>query len=132
MKNCYSRTEGINQNHKRNEVIRMSNEQFQELNDEVEQLIKEYARLKNRPRPFETETEKGAREIQIEYDKQEKMREFDYFGTDFVKKRDYFLKLKKEVEALKLTERKAALEQKLKDQTITEKELLELLALNRL
>jgi len=107
----------------------MSDEQFQELNDEVEQLIKEYVKLKNRPKPFETETEKGAREIQIEYDKQEKMREFDYFGTDFVKKRDYLLKLKKEVEALKLTERKAQLEQKLKDQTITEKELLELQAL---
>jgi len=38
--------------------------------------------------------------------------------------------LRKEIEVLKLTERKDELEQKLKDQTITMKELLELQALN--
>jgi hypothetical protein len=109
----------------------MKDKLFQELNDEIERLIREYVRLKNKPKPFETEDEKGAREIQIEYDKQEKSREFDFFKDDFEKKRDYVLKLKKEVEALKLAERRDELEQKLRDQTITEKELLELLALNR-
>lgn len=97
-----------------------------ELNNEIGRLSKEYARLKNKPKLFETEPEKQARETQLEKDKREKWKDFDSLGTDFEKKRDYILKLRKEIEALKLAERKDELEQKLKDQTITEKELLEL------
>jgi hypothetical protein len=112
----------------------MSDKLLQQLNDEMERLAKEYSKLKNRPKPFETEDEKGARDIQIEYDKQDKRREFDSF--DFEKKRAYVLKLRKEVEFLRLTERKDELEQKLKDRAkdnpITEIELSELQALNNI
>jgi hypothetical protein len=105
---------------------------WEELNSEIEKLSKEYARLKNKPRPFETETEKEAREDQFRTDRNEKWKGFDSLGNDFEKKRDYILKLKKEVEDMKLAERKDELEQKLKDQTITEKELLELQAIKNI
>lgn len=42
-----------------------------ELNNEISELSKEYARLKNRPKPFETETEKDVRETQLGKDKHE-------------------------------------------------------------
>jgi len=105
---------------------------WEELNKEIAKLRKEYARLKNKPKPFETEEEKEVREAQLEKDKREKGQKFDSFGADFEKKKDYVLKLRKEVEALKVRERKDELEQKLKDRTITEKELLELQALNNI
>lgn len=104
---------------------------WEELNKEIERLSKEYVRLKNKPKPFETETEKELRESQFQKDKYEKWEEFDSLKDDFEKKRDYIQKLRKEVEDLKLAERKDELEQKLKDQTITERELLELLVLNK-
>jgi hypothetical protein len=103
---------------------------WKELNNEIAQLSEEYAKLRNKPKPFETEDEESARMTQLAKDKHEKWKEFDSLGADFEKKRDYILKLRKEVEALKLSARKDELEQKLKDQTITEKELLELGALN--
>jgi len=106
---------------------------WHELNQEIAKLSKEYARLKNKPKPFETEKEKQAREVQLVKDKREKWQKFDSFGTDFEKKRDYVLGLRKEVGTMRAMERKDELEQKLKDQTmhacITEKELLELQAL---
>lgn len=107
---------------------------WKELIEAIGQLAKEYARLKNKPRPFETEDEKGAREIQLEYDKNAKWNEFESLGTNFEKKRDFVLKLRKEIEVLKLTERRDELEKKLKDKdkTITEIELLELQALNNI
>jgi len=105
---------------------------WEELNQEISKLSKEYARLKNKPKPFETEKEKEVREYQLEKDKREKWQKFDSFGTDFEKKRDYVLELREEVETMKAMERKDELEQKLKDQTITEKELLELQALNNI
>lgn len=115
------------------EVIEMINRKaWEELNKEIAKLSKEYARLKNKPESFETETEIEVREDQFRKDKHEKRHEFDSFGSDFEKKRDYVLNLRKEVEALKVRERKNDLEQKLKDRTITEKELLELLALNNI
>lgn len=116
------------------EVIEMVNDKaWGELNNEIEKLSKEYARLKNKPKPFETEREKEVREAQLEKDKREKWEKFDSFKANFEKKRDYILELKKETEALKLTERKDELEQKLKDQTtITDKELLELQVITRL
>jgi hypothetical protein len=104
---------------------------WEELNNEMRRLIKEYAKLKNKPKPFETEAEKETREAQFEEDKRKKWEGFESLGPNFEKKRDYVLELKKEIEALKLTERKDELEQKVKDQTITEKELLELQALNK-
>ena len=115
------------------EVIEMMNKKaWEELNEEIAKLSEEYARLKNKPKSFETETEMEVREDQLRKDKHEKWHEFDSFGTDFEKKRDYVLNLRKEVEALKVRERKDELEQKLKDGTITEKELLELQALNNI
>jgi hypothetical protein len=105
---------------------------WKELNIEISKLCDEYARLKNKPRPFETEKEKNAREAQFDKDRREKKKEFDSLGDDFEKKRDYILKLRKEVEDLKMRERKDELEQRLKDQTITEKQLLELQALNNI
>ena len=112
-------------------MIKMiDNELWNKLNSEIEQLSKEYARLKNKPKLYETERMKQARESQLRKDKDEKCEGFDSLN-DFEKKRDYVLNLKKEVETLRLTERREILEQKLKDQTITEKELLELIALNR-
>ena len=105
-----------------------------ELNNEIGKLIKEYVRLKNKPKPFETEREKDAREVQLEKGKDEIWHFFDSLGDDFEKKRDYVLKLRKEIEDMRVRERKEELEQKLKDQdpTITEKELLELQALNNI
>ena len=108
----------------------MIDKAWEELNQEISKLSKEYARLKNKPKPFETEEEKRAREAQLVKDKREKWQKFDSFGKDFEKKRDYVLGLRKEVETMRAKERKDELEQKLKDQTITEKELLELQALN--
>ena len=105
---------------------------WDELNQEIEKLSKEYARLKNKPKPLETGKEKRVRETQLEKDKHEKRQKFDSFGVDFEKIRDYVLGLRKEVETMKAMERKDELEQKLKDQTITEKELLELQALNNI
>ena len=105
---------------------------WEELNQEIAKLSKEYARLKNKPKPFETEKEKRVRETQLEKDKHEKWEKFDSFGADFEKKRDYVLELRKEIGTMKAMERKDELEQKLKDQTIEEKELLELLALNNI
>ena len=110
----------------------MNDKPLEELNEEIVKLSEEYARLKNKSKPFETGEEKDAREIQFENDKHEKYREFRSFGDDFEKKSEYVLKLGKEVEALKERERKDELEQKLKDQTITEKELLELVVLNNI
>jgi hypothetical protein len=103
---------------------------FGKLNDEISKLRIEYAKLKNKPKPFETEAEKEARETQFEKDKHEKYAGFEALGGDFEKKRDYVLSLGKEVEVLRMKERKDELEQKLKDQTVTDKELLELQALN--
>jgi len=105
---------------------------WEELNSEIEKLSKEYAKLKNKPKPFETEKEKEMREAQLAKDRREKWQKFDSFGTDFEKKRDYILELRREIETMKAMERKDELEQKLKDQTITEKELLELQALNNM
>jgi len=106
---------------------------WKELNNEIEKISEEYARLKNTPKPFETTKEKEVREAQFQKDRREKWEKFDSFKTDFEKKRDYVVKLRKELEAMKVRERKNELEQKLKDQTsITEKELLELQALTRL
>jgi len=114
------------------EVIEMmDNKPWEELNKEIAQLCEQYARLKNKPKPFETETEKEARKAQLEKDKREKREKFDSFKADFGKKRDYVLGLRKEVEDLRMRARKDELEQKLKEQTITEKELLELQALNK-
>ena len=104
----------------------MDGKPWEELNKEIEKLSKEYARLKNKPKPFETETEKEVREDQISKDRHEKWHGFESLGKDFEKKRDYIRNLKKEVETMKVMERKDELIQKLKDQTITEKELLEL------
>lgn len=108
----------------------MRDKPWEELNQEISELSEEYATLKNKPKPFETEQEKEAREAQLEKDKREKWRTFDSFGADFEKKRDYVRELRKEVETMRAKGRKDELEQKLKDQTITEKELLELQALN--
>jgi len=107
---------------------------WHELNSEIDKLSKEYARLKNKPKPFETETENEVREDQLRKDKHEKSQGFDSLGTDFEKKRDYILGLKKEVEVMRVRKRKDELEQKLieLDQTVTEKELLELQALNNI
>jgi len=105
---------------------------WEELNKAIEQLSKEYADLKNKPKPFETEIEKEVREDQIRKDRDYKWGGFDSLGTDFEKKRDFILGLKKEVEAMRLKERKDELEQKLKDQNITGNELLELQALNNM
>jgi 3-dehydroquinate dehydratase len=109
------------------EVIEMVGDKvWEELNGEIEKLSKEYARLKNKPKPFETEREKEVRVDQLKKDKHDKWHGFDSLKEDFEKKRDYVLGLRKEVEAMKVKERKDELIQKLKDQTITEKELLEL------
>ncbi|MGB8779782.1 MAG: hypothetical protein WCD81_03935 [Candidatus Bathyarchaeia archaeon] len=105
---------------------------FEELNNEIGKLSKEYARLKNKSTPFETEKETEAREAQLDKDKHETWKKFDSLGADFEKKRDYILGLRKEVEVLKMRERKDELEQKLKDRNITEEELLELQALNNI
>jgi len=105
---------------------------WEELNEEIAKISKEYARLKNKPKPLETEREKEVREAQLEKDKHEKWQKFDSLGEDFEKKRDYILGLRKLVEIMKAMERKDELEQKLKDQTIAEKELLELQALNNM
>lgn len=114
----------------------MDEKLFVELNDEGHKLIREYTKLKSarsKPKLFETENEKDARETQLRKERDEKWEEFDSIGAfDTEKKRDFILKLKKEIEVLKSTERKEELEQKLKDQTITEKELLELHAVARL
>lgn len=110
----------------------MDDKLWEELNQEIAKLSEEYARLKNKPKPFETEKEREVREAQLEKDKREKRQKFDSFGADFEKKRDYVLELRKETETIKAMERKDELEQKLKDQTITEKELLELQALNNI
>ena len=82
----------------------------------------------------ETEDEKEAREDAFAKDKDAKWKAYDSLGADFKKKRDYILKLRKEIEVLKLTERRDELEKKLKDKdkTITEIELLELQALNNI
>lgn len=72
-------------------IEKIHDKPWEELNEEIEKLSKEYARLKNRPRPFETEIEKQARVDQFKKDKHEKWKEFDSFGTDFEKKRDYVL-----------------------------------------
>jgi transcriptional regulator of heat shock response len=107
-----------------------------QLNVEADKLIKEYAILMSelsKPKLFETPNEKDEREAQLRKDKEAKWEEFDCIArTDFEKKRDYVIKLKDEIEETKLTERKNELEQKLKDQNITEKGLLELQALNNL
>lgn len=114
----------------------VDNRVWEELKSEAHKLRKEYARLRNKPKPFETEDEKDVREMQLDKDNHEKSEEFDSLRDDFKKKRNYVLELRKEVEFLKLRERKDELEQKLKDQTtvtektITEKELLELHILN--
>jgi ABC-type phosphate transport system auxiliary subunit len=107
---------------------------LEELNEEIGRLAKEYARLQNKPKPFETKDEKEAREIQFEYDKNAKWKEFESLGTNFEKKRDFVLKLRKEIEVLKLRERRDELEKRLKEKekTITEIELLELQALNNI
>jgi hypothetical protein len=97
-----------------------------ELNNEIEKLSEEYARLKNKVKPFETEGEKELREDQLRKDRREKWQHYDSLGDDFEKKRDYIQNLKKEVETMRVMERKDGLIQKLKDQTITEKELSEL------
>jgi hypothetical protein len=108
-------------------MIEMVDEKvWQELNSEIDKLSKEYARLKNKPKPYETERENEVREDQLRKDKHEKWEGFDSLGTDFEKKRSYVLKLRKEIETMKVMERKDELIQRLKDQTITEKELLEL------
>ena len=99
---------------------------WEELNNEIKRLSEEYARLKNRARPFETEREKEVREDQLRQDRHDKGKQYDSLRDDLEKKRDYILNLKKEVETMKVMERKDELIQKLKDQTITEKELLEL------
>lgn len=78
------------------------------------------------------EYEKEERLIQLEKDEHEKYKEFQSLLDNFEKKREYVLNLRKEVEAMRMRDRKDELEQKLKDQTITEKELLELQALNRI
>lgn len=109
----------------------MYDKAWEELNNEIGKLSKEYARLKNRPKPFETDKEKEGREDRVQKDRREKWDKFDSLGKDFEKKRDYILELRKEVEDLKMRERTDELEQKLKDRTtITEIELLELQALN--
>jgi len=110
----------------------MDGKPWQELNDEIAKLSKEYARLKNKPKPFETDTEKEARETQLQKDRREKWENFDALKADFEKKRDYILGLRKEIGALKMRERKDELEQKLKDQNITDSELSELQALNNI
>lgn len=107
----------------------MNDKALEELNNEVGKLSEEYAILKNKPKRFETAKEKEVREYQIEKDKREKREKFDSFGADFEKKRDYILDLMKERDALKVRERKDELVQKLKDQNITDSELLELQAL---
>jgi hypothetical protein len=114
-------------------VIEMiSDETWEKVKSEALKLGKEYATLKNKPRLFETETEKDARLIQLEKDEREKLGQYRSSGDDFEKRRDYVLRLKKEVETMRMRERKDELEQKLKDQTIAEKELLELQALNNI
>ena len=99
---------------------------WEELSYEIEKLSEEYARLKNKPKPFETESERVLREDQFQKDRDNTWQQFDSLKEDFKKKRDYILGLKKEVETMKVMERKDELIQKLKDQTIAEKELLEL------
>ncbi len=79
-------------------LIMFDNRPWKELNDEIAKLSEEYARLKNRPKPFETETEKEVREDQFRKDRHEKWAEFDSFKADFEKKREYILKLKQEIE----------------------------------
>jgi predicted nucleic acid-binding Zn-ribbon protein len=116
----------------KDEIEMMNKRPLEELNGEIAKLSEEYARLKNKPKPFETETEMEVREDQLRKDKREKWHAFDSLRTDFEKKRDYVLNLRKEVEDLKVRERKDELEQKLKDGTVTEKELLELQALNNI
>jgi hypothetical protein len=107
-------------------------EAWRELNKEISKLAKEHPRLKNRPKPFETEAEKEVREVQLEKGRDEIWRFFDSLKDDFEKKRNYVLKLRKEIESLKVKERKDELEQKLIDQNITDSELLELQALNNI
>lgn len=113
------------------EVIKLvDKEVWKKLNDEYGMLRKEYAELKNKPKPFETEDEKEVRELQYDKDRAERSVEFQSLGDDFKKKRTFFLEFKKQVQVLKIKERKIELEQKLLDQTITEKDLLELQVLN--
>jgi hypothetical protein len=110
----------------------MDNELWEQLNDEKGKVIEEYAKLKNRAKPFETEKEEKVRKDQIQKDEREKSEEFNNVEYSLGKKRDYILKLKEETEVLRMKERKYELEQKLKDQDITVKELLELQALNNI
>jgi hypothetical protein len=111
-------------------------EMWNNLSNEMGKLGKEYAKLKNMPKlpePFETKSERGERIDQTEKVEAKKLEEFNSLKDDFKKKREYILGLREEVRTLKLKERKNKLEEKLKDQeSITEKELLELLALNKL
>jgi len=104
----------------------MDGKPWEELNKEIEKLSEEYARLKNKPKQFETEREKELREDQSRKDRDDTWQQYDSLKEDFEKKRDYIRNLKKEVEIMKVMERKNELIQKLKDQTIMEKELLEL------
>jgi hypothetical protein len=55
---------------------------WKELNEEISKLSREYAELKNKPKPFETEDESEAREDQIKRDRSEKYQEFDSLKTD--------------------------------------------------
>jgi hypothetical protein len=107
---------------------------WEALNKEIEKLSEEYALLKNRAKPFETEREEEVREDQLRQDRRDKWQQYDSLGEDFEKKRDYILGLKKKVEVMRARKRKDELEQKLidLDQTITEKDLLELQALNNI
>lgn len=64
----------------------MDKKAWKELNEEIANLSGEYARLKNKPKPFETESEKEKREDQLRNDRHEKWQEFDSLGADFEKK----------------------------------------------
>jgi len=111
-------------------VVKITDKVWDELNKEISRLSKEYAELKNPPKQFETEEEAQARVDQYQRDRHEKYQGFDSLGTDFKKKRDYVTELRKEVDAMKVKKRTDELIQKLKDQTITQEELLELQVLN--
>lgn len=102
-----------------------------ELNDEISRLSKEYAKLKNKPKPFQAERDEDEEAEQLKNFRREKEKMFDSLAN-IEKKKEYILELRKEVEDLKVRARKDELEQKLIDQDITEKELLELLALNNI
>jgi hypothetical protein len=104
-----------------------------ELNNEITRLSREYAKLKNKPKPFQAERDEDEEAEQLKNYRREKEKMFDSL-PDIEKKKDYILELRKEVEDLKVRTRRDELEQKLidQDQDITEKELLELLTLNNI